>query len=181
MGGPISGESLDELLCRFRDGDMEAFAGLYRILARKLYGTALRMLGRGEDAEEAMQETFLRFHGKGAGVPPEQVGFWMHRVLLNVCLDKLRREKRRPSAALIEDGAVAPARSPGACLDLERAVRRLPERARVIFLLHDVEGLTHREIAQVLGVTVGGTKSQLFRARESLRKILAPAPGSAGS
>lgn len=177
MGAPTSTESLEVHLRRFHDGDPEGFAGLYRMMARRLYGTALRMLGRGEDAEDAMQEAFLRFHAKGSGLPADQVGAWLHRVLINVCVDRIRRSGRRPEASLDESRAAA---APGAAadrVDLARAVRDLPERARIIFVMHDVEGLKHREIAGLLGLTEGGTKSQLFRARELLRRALTAAPG----
>jgi len=120
-------ESLAHLLALFRSGDPEGFAGLYRALGRGLYGAALRMLGRGEDAEEAMQETFLRFHAKGGAVTADQLSPWLHRVLLNVCLDRLRRAKRRPEAALHEDVAGAPSGKRAERLDLSRAVSLLPD------------------------------------------------------
>jgi len=179
MGDPTSADSLEELLRRFHDGDPEGFAGLYRIWARRLFATAIRMLGRREDAEDAMQEAFLRFHAKGSALRADQATAWMHRVLINVCLDRIRRAGRRPESAL-DDGMGSGAPRAGAVrIDLARAVRDLPDRARSIFIMHDVEGMKHREIAEALGLTVGGTKSQLFRARETLRNALSAGRGEA--
>ena len=149
------------------------FSALYRRHGRHLHGTALRMLRRPEDAEDAVQEAFLTYYNRGAGVDPEQAGGWLKRVLVNRCIDRLRQRKRRPQGAL-EEVPPEPPRQRGPGIDLRRAVARLPERARLVFVLHDVEGFRHKEVADLLGVSEGGSKSQLFRA---LDEVELQAPG----
>jgi RNA polymerase sigma-70 factor (ECF subfamily) len=92
-------------------------------------------------------------------------------VVVNGCLDRLRRGKRWGEEELGERTQPASAR-PDLRLDIARAVEQLPERARVVFLLHDVEGFRHEELSEALGVSVGTTKSQLFRARRMLRDLM---------
>lgn len=146
--------------------------GLYRAWGRGLFGTALRMLGRAEEAEDAVQDAFLAYHRQGLQLPGQEARAWLHRVVVNGCLDRLRFRKRWGQETF--DDAVLlpfPSRSSRgvASLDLDRAVARLPERARLVFLLHDVEGFLHEEIAHRLGISAGTSKSQLARAREALR------------
>lgn len=178
MGVAAGTDSLEDLLQRCRAGDAGGFTAVYRRYGRMLYGTALRMLGRPEDAEDAVQETFIRFCRKVAELEPEQLPSWLRRVLVNLCLDQFRRRRSRAEEEL-EPSVVAGA-SPryGLGLDLRTAVAKLPERARLIFLLHDVEGFKHREIAALLDLSEGSTKSQLFRARELLRGAITAAPRS---
>jgi RNA polymerase sigma-70 factor (ECF subfamily) len=177
MAQAASAESLEVLFQRCRDGDEAGFAQVYRRLGRSLYGTALRMLRQAEEAEDALQEAFMSFYRKHSELDPAQAGAWLRRVLINGCLDRLRRRRRRPEAELAEDVLQSAPRSDGLRMDLERATARLPERARLVFLLHDVEGFRHREVAELMGVTEGATKSQLFRARGLLRGYLNEAPG----
>ncbi len=149
-----------------------AFEAVYRRHGRSLYGTALRMLRRTEEAEDVLQDAFLAYHQSAPGLTEEQAGAWLHRVVINRCLDRLRGVKRWKSAELTEDMAVRPGGAEGLGIDLESAVARLPEKARAIFLLHDVEGLKHRELGELLGLSEGTTKSQLFRARQMLRQFM---------
>lgn len=150
-----------------RRGDPEGVAEAYRRFGSALYGTALRMLGSPQEAEEVVQEGFVTLLQRAPADPPANLGAWLHRVVANRCIDRIRR--RRPEVDAVATGlASAPVRLATA-LDLEQAVRRLPGRAREVFLLHDVEGLRHREIAQMLGISAGTSKSQLSRARELLR------------
>ena len=151
-----------------------AFSRVWREHGRQLYGTALRMLRRPEDAEEVVQDAFLAFHREDPAVPTEHLGRWLTRVVVNGCLDRLRRGKRWREEELGEHPQ-RPAR-PDLRLDIARAVEQLPERARVVFLLHDVEGFRHDELSEALGVSVGTTKSQLFRARRMLRDLMRGTP-----
>jgi RNA polymerase sigma-70 factor (ECF subfamily) len=153
-------------------------AELYRLLGRTLYGTALRLLGRPEEAEDAVHEAFLSLCRQPADFAPLQAGGWLHRVLVNRCLDRLRARTRWREAELDDDFAAPPRAAAEGRLDLERAVAALPEGARRVFLLHDVEGLRHDEVATVLGISAGTSKSQLFRAREMLRRALAGSVGA---
>lgn len=145
------------------------FEEAYERHARSLYGTALRMLGRREDAEDAMQETFLTFHRHRRELDPVQLGGWLRRVMVNHCIDRIRRRGRRPEEGWNEEVQGRSAGTPTSRIDLKDAVARLPERARMVFLLHDVEGFRHHEVAEVMGITEGGSKSQLWRARGLLR------------
>ena len=153
-------------------------AKLYRLLGKRLYGTALRLLGRSEEAEDAVHEAFLSLCRQPAGFAPEQVGGWLHRVLVNRCLDRLRSRSRWREGALLEDVAVHLPAPGDRRIDLERAVADLPEGARRVFLLHDLEGFRHTEVAAMLGISEGTSKSQLFRARELLRLALTAPRGS---
>jgi RNA polymerase sigma-70 factor (ECF subfamily) len=177
MAEAASAESLEVLFQRCRDGEEAGFALVYRRLGRSLFGTALRILGQAEEAEDALQEAFMSFHRKRTELEPAMAGAWLRRVLVNGCLDRLRKRRRRPEAELAEDAVRAAPRFDGLRMDLERATARLPERARMVFVLHDVEGFRHREVAELMGVTEGATKSQLFRARGLLRGYLEQAAG----
>lgn len=153
---------------------------LYRRLGRSLYGTALRMLRSPQEAEDVVHDAFVAWHRQGEGFGPANPGGWLHRVVVNGCLDRLRTRARWAEAEPDESvfGAARPA-PVGERLDLERAVADLPEGARAVFLLHDVEGLQHDEVSAALGISVGTSKSQLFRAREILRAALRPAAAAA--
>lgn len=173
MGSATTTDSLNRLLPRCRRGDQEAYAEVVRRAGPALYGTALRLLGRSQEAEEAMQETFLTFFRRVDTVRSDNLGGWLHRVTVNHCLDRLKARGRHPEGEL---PATLPAAAPapaGTGIDLARAVSRLPERARLVFLLHDLEGYRHQEVADALGISEGTSKSQLFRARELLRGWLA--------
>lgn len=155
------------------------FSKVYRRFNRPLYGTALRLLRRPEDAEDAMQETFLTLYRKSPDLSEDRLGGWLHRVLVNECIDRLRCGKRWRTTHVAEDLSLAPPPQDGPALDIERAVARLPERARLVFLLHDVEGFKHREMTGMLGLNEGTTKSQLFRARKMLREFMNRTPRGA--
>ena len=170
MVAAIAVEAPEEVLDRTRPQTAD-FEAVYRRHGRSLYGTALRMLRRSEEAEDAVQDAFLAYHQSAPGLTEEQAGAWLHRVVINRCLDRLRGAKRWKSAELTEDMADRPG-TEGLGIDLESAVARLPEKARAIFLLHDVEGLKHRELGELLGLSEGTTKSQLFRARQMLRRFI---------
>lgn len=172
MGEAASSASLVELFEACRDGEESAFAGVYRQLGRALYGTALRMLGQSQEAEDAVQEAFMTFYEKSRHLDPVQAGAWLRRVLVNGCIDRIRKRRRRPEAELTDDAPSGTHRQDALRIDLERATSRLPERARMVFLLHDVEGFRHREVAELMGISEGATKSQLFRARGLLRRHL---------
>lgn len=163
-----------------------AFEELYRAHAPRLFGLACRLVGR-TDAEDLLQEIFLTAHRKlGLYTGKAALGTWLFRLATNQCLDFLRSRAAR-GARLTETLEVepdAPAVASGAILgvvdrlDLERALAALPPGCRQVFVLHDVEGLQHQEIGELLGVSDGTSKSQLHKARLRLREALA-APGHA--
>ena len=174
MGRPTLSESLDALLPRCRRGEEEAFVEVYSLIGSSLYGTAVRLLGRPEEAEEVVQETIIRLYEKAAAIRSGNLRAWLHRVTVNQCLDRLKTKGRH--TAILSDELPAPA-SVGSViprLDLSRALAELPSQARTVFLLHDLEGFKHREVAEQLGISEGTSKSQLFRAREILRGLLGP-------
>ena len=146
---------------------------LYRSLGGRLHATALRLLRSPEEAEDAVQDAFLQFHRQGAAFDPVAAGAWLHRVVVNRSLDRLRSRARWRQEDVTDTAIPAQRPAPIATrLDLERAVATLPEGARSVFLLHDVEGFRHGEVATLLGISEGTSKSQLFRAREILRGAL---------
>lgn len=171
-----------ELAARCRAGDADAFEELYRQHARRLFSLVFRMTGSAEDAEDLLQEVFLQAHRKLAGFRGEStLGTWLYRLAMNHCLDHLRGRPARMGRSTesldaedaFEPTAYAPV-VPAAVsrVDLERAIAALPEGYRAAFLLHDVEGFEHREVAKILGVSEGTSKSQLHKARMKLRAIL---------
>jgi len=167
---------------RCRKGDLAAFEEIYRVHSGKLYSLAWRMLGNAADAEDLLQEIFLSAHRKLEGFRGESaLGTWLYRLATNQCLDYLRSRAARTNqmtGSIDDDPAFPDAASHGiaertvAKLDLERAVAQLPEGSRAAFVLHDVQGLEHREVAEVLGIAEGTSKSQVHKARLRLRAIL---------
>jgi RNA polymerase sigma-70 factor (ECF subfamily) len=171
------------LVARCRANEPGAFEQVYRTHAPRLFGLASRLVGRTE-AEDLLQEIFLTAHRKLDQFKGEStLSTWLFRLATNLCLDHLRSRGARLtklSDTMDEDpeAGVAAAGAIGGVidrLDLERAIAALPAGYRAAFVLHDVEGLGHREIAEALGVSEGTSKSQLHRARLRLRATLAGA------
>lgn len=168
------------LVDRCRRGELGAFEELYTQHAARLYNVALRMLGNTADAEDVVQDTFLLAHKRLDSFRGEAaLGTWLYRLAVNQCLDRLRSRAGREQLAT--DSLDEPTRvwqptarsdRPVERLDLKSAIARLPEGSRAVFVLHDVEGLEHREIAKLLGISDGTSKSQLHKARMRLREIL---------
>jgi len=180
--GPVSPQTSSDqsrLVERAASGHVESFEELYRRAVGRVYGLCLRMCGNQSLAEELTQEAFIRAWQKLPSFRGESAfSTWMHRLTVNVVLGHQRsagRRQAREHAAGEEwygDGNATRER-PGISVDLERAIARLPERARTVFVLHDVEGYKHTEISEVAGMAVGTSKAQLSRARHLLRKALA--------
>jgi RNA polymerase sigma-70 factor (ECF subfamily) len=158
-------------------GDELAFRQLYRRHTPRLFLLVLRLVGGIEaDAEDVVQETWLKAVERLDGFRWEAAfGSWLTAIGLNVARESLRRRGRRREVDLPVEHDDVPAPAPLAALDpvdLERAIRTLPEGYRTVLVLHDVEGYRHEEIAERLGVTAGTSKSQLFHARRALRVAL---------
>jgi len=150
---------------------------LYRENVGRVHALCLRMARDRSEADELTQETFVRVWERlGSFRGDSAFSTWLHRVTVNVVIAELRRRGRwrdRFTSAQAEDfGAAQPAFSAGGDLDLERAIARLSPQARLVFLLHDVEGYQHGEIAELLGLAVGTSKAHLHRARGLLREDL---------
>lgn len=177
----VPARAADEALVeRCRRGELGAFEEMYNQHAGRLYALAHRMLGNAADAEDAVQDTFLLAHRRLDSFRGEAaLGTWLYRMAVNRCLDRLRSRTGREAQAT--DSLDEPERSwqpaarpdrPLERMDLKRAIARLPEGSRSVFVLHDVEGLEHREIGKLLGISEGTSKSQLHKARLRLREML---------
>ncbi len=170
------------LVARCRQGDAGAFEAVYRRHAPRVFSLACRMTGSRADGEDLLQEIFLLVHRKLDGFKGEaSLGTWIYRLAANCCVDFLRSRQHRDRQATEElDEAVTPTRSaPGLRveqLDLERAIERLPPGYRAAFVLHDVEGFEHAEVARLLGIAEGTSKSQVHKARLKIRAMLASRP-----
>src|SRR5215210_6580358 len=176
-----------ELAQRAAAGDMQAFDELFRLHRRLVYGLSLRMTQDVSEAEDITQEVFVLLLRKVGGFRGEaNFTTWLHRLTVNQVLMRFRRTKaRREDALEDEEGqahesvrAVAPKATQ--LLDritLESAISKLPPGYRAAFILHDIEGYDHEEVARLLGCAVGTSKSQLHKARTKLRKILTSAGG----
>jgi RNA polymerase sigma-70 factor (ECF subfamily) len=157
-------------------GDQCAFERIYRTHVARIHSLARRMLGSHE-ADEVTQDIFVRtwqklsqFRGDAAFTT------WLHRLAVNVVIERRRgyaiqRERMADDPSALDAVSVAPARGDLA-LDFENAIEQLPPGAREIFVLHDVEGYKHREIASMLGIATGTSKRQLHRARMLMRQYL---------
>ncbi len=163
------------------NGDRRAFERLYRANVDRIFSVCVRMVGDRAKAEELTQDAFVRAWEKlGTFRGDSQFSTWLHRLAVNVVLNDRETEGRRRDRHddAVEDmdtisyGDVRPLPVPGLSLDLEQAIAALPPGAKKVFVLHDIEGYTHEEIAESLGVTAGGCKAQLHRARMILRRML---------
>jgi RNA polymerase sigma factor (sigma-70 family) len=164
-------------------GDRRAFERLYRSHVDRVYSICARMCGDRAQAEELTQDVFVRAWEKLPGFRGESAfSTWLHRVAVNVVLNDRKTASRERSRAAPDAGedegdpeAIFGGKAPPSHvdrMDLEAAIAKLPPGARKVFVLHDVEGYKHEEIAEMLGVTTGGTKAQLHRARMLLREAL---------
>jgi RNA polymerase sigma-70 factor (ECF subfamily) len=140
---------------------------------------ACNLLGSVSDAEDAVQECFLKvYRGAGAFRGRSSFSTWLYRILLNTCHDSMRRRRRRPEGESPADASDARLDLPASGsdhplrLELEDSLARLPERPRTVFLLAAVEGFTHREIGEVLGIPEGASRTLLFEARRELQRLL---------
>ncbi len=171
----------DILVARARAGDEEALEALFRAFETPVYNLARRMLRNAEDAEDVVQDTFLeivrsikQYRGEG------HLWGWIRQIAASKALMRIRREQVRVAEELQDElvGRVGHAGSVGAGIDLERAFETLSETSRAVVWLHDVEGYTHEEIAEMMGKTVSFSKSQLARAHTRLRRELGEGPVS---
>ena len=170
-----NGHDQAEILARVRTGDHQAFAQLYSIHKKHVYSLCLRMVGSVEEAEDLTQEAFLQVHRKIDTFRAESaLSTWVHRLTINVVLMHLRKKGLQLNSLdeMMDAGSdQRPGRSFGARdlslsgaidrLTLERAIRDLPAGYRLVFVLHDIEGFDHNEIASILDCSIGNSKSQL--------------------
>ena len=159
-----------------RAGDQKAFAGLVRLHQRRAYLVARAIVTVHEDAEDAVQDGFVRAWQAIDRFDPS-LGFaaWVNRIVANAALDITRRRKVRTTEEL-SDALQSPFRDPAQDAELKSrladALAQLPERARSVIVMHDIEGFTHVEIGEMLGIPGGTARSDLHHARQKLRALL---------
>lgn len=176
---PGQGQESDERLVEAaRVGDVGAFEALYRLHVGKVYGLCQRMVSDPALAEDLTQEAFVRawtklssFEGRSA------FASWLHRIAVNVVLGHVRQDSRwAGKMTALEDAPARPiavdATPPSGAIDVEKALDSLPPRARLVFVLHEVQGFRHQEIGHMLDMAPGTSKAHLHRARRLLREAL---------
>lgn len=147
---------------------------LYRLLGSRMKSIAYNHLGTVADAEDAVQETFLKIHRAAATYSGEaSLSTWAYRILVNTCYDLMRKRKRTPALAPIE--AIAETQSSASSdeakrITLRKLLEQLPEQKRTVFTLFEIEGLSHAEIAGILGISEGNSKWILFSTKKELQK-----------
>jgi RNA polymerase sigma-70 factor (ECF subfamily) len=163
-----------DLLAACRRGDLRAFEQLYEEHGPRLKSVAYHILGNRQDAEDAVQETYLKFYRAIKSFEGHSsVGTWLCRIAINVCYD-MARKRQREGSSLGEAFEVQPAHSDQVALrvTLQDALRRIHLRQRMVFLLFEVEGLRHSEIASILEIPEGTSKAWLFEAKKELKRLL---------
>jgi len=176
----VHGHSDGHLVRRVLEGDREAFGALMARYRDRLGRYAMRMLGNRADAEDALQETFIRaYRSLGRCNDPERFGPWVYGILVNRCRTLGARRARRARVQIADDGAMARAAAPSdtasdqALRDLlEWALARVSPMLREAFLLRHVEELSYEEMVEMTGATVPALKMRVSRAREELRRLL---------
>lgn len=170
-----------DLVRAAQDGDLVAFEALYRDNVRRVFALCFRLAGNPDLAEELTQDVFVRAWQKLPSFRGESAfSTWLHPLAVNVALSERRSRRRRlarvmptDDLTLFEDADNTPTPAPEAGLDLDKALALLPDGARAVFVLHEVEGYKHEEIAEMTGMAPGTSKAQLHRARRLLREALA--------
>jgi len=162
----------NEIVRRCQEGDLSAFKQIYERYEQPLLNTALRMLGQQQDAEDAVQVTFTKLY-RGVGNFRFQAKFstYLFRILMNVCYEQLAKKKKMK---LQELDTVEPSHNPGQDLRLQidQAISQLPGRQKACFVLFAIEGLKQFEISDILGMSLGGVKANIFHAKKRLRVLL---------
>jgi RNA polymerase sigma-70 factor (ECF subfamily) len=175
-----TGAREEELVAHARKGDHAAYESLYRLNRDRVYGLLWRMSG-GQHAlaEDLLQEAFVRAWQKLDSFRGDsQFGTWLHRLAVNVALSDRRTRLRQAGKEVALDEQVYRTAVGSEDVhadkqrDLERSIAKLPERARTVLVLYDIEGYQHAEIAEMTGMAVGSSKAQLHRARKLLREEL---------
>lgn len=167
---------VDDVVRRAQLGDVEAFEAVYRAHAPAVFVLCRRMSGDEARARELVQDVFVRAWERLPGFRGQSTfATWLHRLGTNVVLEQMRSAKREAARMIdgIEDyGSHSAAGQLEARLDLDAAIVRLPAGARVVFVMHDIEGYSHEEIAEMTGIAAGTARAQLWRARRALMTML---------
>ena len=177
---PAPPDSLSSLISRSQQGDERAMEEIYNRYKRPLFNLAYRYTFDRLAAEDLLQDIFIRVFTHMRDVQKEETFVaWMYRIAINTCYSFLRRRRNRNGQMIAlsevegkKEEAVYDEHEASLAAPLDQALQELPERLRTVFLLHDVQGYKHGEIARILGVSVGTSKSQLFKARMRIREWL---------
>lgn len=168
-----------DLIARHASGDPQAFSELVRRHRDRMWAVAMRTLRDPEEAADALQDAFISaFRAAGNFRAESQVTTWLHRIVVNACLDRVRRKQARPTVPLAESGFNEPAAPRDSMSDREthlvisQALDQLPEEQRAPIVLVDIEGYSVSETAQLLGIAEGTVKSRCARGRAKLAKVL---------
>lgn len=166
-----------DLVRRAQQGDERAFEALYRQTVGRVYAVCLRIAADRGRAEDLTQEVFVRaWRNLRSFREDSAFPTWLHRIAVNVALGADRRQRRYEARVRTEApeqlAAIGAGCVPETDVDLERAIAALPAGARAVFVLHDIEGYRHEEIAERMGIAAGTSKAHLFRARRLLREAL---------
>jgi RNA polymerase sigma-70 factor (ECF subfamily) len=157
-------------------GDSAAFETIYRKYGERMKSIAYHHLGTISDAEDAVQEAFLKAHrAAGSYTGEAALSTWLYRILVNTCYDHLRKRKRHPEDLILDDENVtfeweAESVDDAKRMTLRKLLAELPEQKRTVFQLFEIEGLSHAEIASILGITEGNSKWILFSTKKQLRE-----------
>lgn len=170
-----------QLAARCQRGDLAGYERLYALHGARMKNTARNLLGNASDAEDAVQETFLKMQ-RGISSFRGQSSFvtWTYRILINTCYDARRSRMRKKEVSNDENEESprpeprAPGAHPSLRMALERALAGLTKHQRDVFLLYEVEGFHHAEIAGMLDITETASKNTLFQAKKNLRQVLDP-------
>jgi RNA polymerase sigma-70 factor (ECF subfamily) len=167
---------VDDVVRRAQRGDVDAFEALYRTHAPAILALCRRMAGDERDARDLVQDVFVRaWQRLGSFRGDSAFATWLHRVVVNTALERARGEKRddaRFDGGDIDLHGHAIELTLDARIDLDAALARLPHGARVAFVLHDIEGYSHEEVAELTGTAPGTARAQAWRARRALIKLL---------
>lgn len=156
-------------------GETAAFEQLYRAYGERMKSIAFNHLGNIGDAEDAVQETFLKIHRSAGGFTGEAAfSTWVYRILVNTCYDALRRRRRRPEETGMDEEVsvhrTAPSVDDAKRITLRKLLDQLPEQRRTVFTLFEIEGLSHAEIGDILGISEGNSKWILFSTKKQLQE-----------
>ncbi|HEY2092546.1 MAG TPA: RNA polymerase sigma factor [Thermoanaerobaculia bacterium] len=156
-------------------GDSAAFERIYRTHGERMKSIAFNHLGNVSDAEDAIQETLLKVHRAATSFSGEaSFSTWMYRILINTCYDALRRRKRRPEETAMDEMPLersTPGIDDAKRITLRKLLGKLTEQRRSVFTLFEIEGLSHAEIASILGITEGNSKWILFSTKKQLQEM----------
>lgn len=170
--------SPSDLVRRAQSGDVAAFECLYHEHVGRVYALCVRMVADTDRAELLTQDTFVLAWQRLKGFRGDStLATWLHRIAVNVVLNAQRTDRRRteriqPTDDVEQYSPVAPGLPADARLDLEGGIAALPERARTVLVLHDVEGYRHDEIGRMMGIAPGTSKAHLHHARQLLKRML---------